>query len=80
MTCPTVGCSLPAVSGPVASARSPSWARWSRTYGGHDWGEHKKPQAKRSCLLKRLIPDSSRVFLDDVENVAFAAALRPVAD
>jgi len=28
----------------------------------------------------RLVPDSSRVFLDDVENDAFAAAVRPVAD
>ena len=41
------------------------------------------PAANRSkvrCLLERLIPDSSRVFLDDVENDAFAVALRPAAD
>jgi hypothetical protein len=31
-------------------------------------------------LLERLFPDFSQVFLDDVENDAFAAALRPVAD
>jgi hypothetical protein len=35
---------------------------------------------KSVACLERLIPDSSRVFLDDVENDAFAAALRPVAD
>jgi hypothetical protein len=35
---------------------------------------------KVPCLLERLIPDSSQVFLDDVGNDAFAAALRPVAD
>jgi DNA-binding LacI/PurR family transcriptional regulator len=35
---------------------------------------------KVSCLLERLIPDSSRVFLDDVDKNAFAAARRPVAD
>lgn len=35
---------------------------------------------KVSYLLERLVPDSSRVFLDDVENDAFAAAVRPVAE
>ncbi len=47
-----------------------------RSQSQHPW----LTAQKASCLLERLIPDSSRVFLDDVENDAFAAAPRPVAD
>jgi hypothetical protein len=60
--------------------------RWTAIGGRPISGESRRDPTSRStaairmALLERLVPDSSRVFLDDVENDAFAAAVRPVAE